>query len=43
VNKATRAEIMYESDPDKLLPRLLEAFQKRMEAGTAHLPPQADG
>ena len=43
VNKATRAEVMYESDPDVLLPRLLEAFQKRMEAGTAHLPPQADG
>ena len=43
VNKATRAEVMYESDPDALLRRLLEAFQKRMEAGTAHLPPQAGG
>jgi uncharacterized protein (TIGR00725 family) len=43
VNKATRAEVMYESDPEVLLPRLLEAFQKRMEAGIAHLPPQADG
>jgi uncharacterized protein (TIGR00725 family) len=43
VNKATRAEVLYESDAEVLLPRLLEAFQKRMEAGTAHLPPQAEG
>ncbi len=43
INKSTRAEIIYERDPEVLIQRLLEAFQRRMEAGTAHLPPEADG
>ena len=43
VNKATRAEVLYERDPEVLVQRLIEAFQRRIEAGTAHLPPQAEG
>ena len=42
INKATRAEVMYEQDPELLIQRLLESFQRRTEAGTAHLPPPAD-
>ncbi len=43
INKATRAEVLYERDPEALIVHLLAAFQKRLDAGTAYLPPQADG
>lgn len=43
VNKTTRAEIIYDRDPVSLLDRCLEAYQRRVEAGIAHLPPQTEG
>jgi uncharacterized protein (TIGR00725 family) len=43
VNKTTRAEIIYDHDPVTLLDRCLEAYERRVAAGIAHLPPQTEG
>jgi len=43
IKKQTRAEVLYERDPETLITRLLEEYQRRLEAGTANLIPQADG
>ena len=43
IRKDTRAELIYDDDPEALISALITQQEKRMAAGTAHLPPQADG
>ncbi|HEY3397769.1 MAG TPA: hypothetical protein VGM19_08960 [Armatimonadota bacterium] len=43
INKSTRAEVIYDDDPARLVTKLVDGYKQRMEAGTAHLPPQAEG
>ncbi len=41
--KSTGAQVVCESDPALLVETLLNHFLQRVEAGTAYLPPRADG
>jgi uncharacterized protein (TIGR00725 family) len=43
ISKDTRAEILYDADPEALITALVARHEKRIAAGIAHLPPQADG
>ncbi len=43
IQKDTRAAILYDSDPEALVDRLVARHEERVMAGTAYLPPEADG
>jgi uncharacterized protein (TIGR00725 family) len=43
IRKDTRAELIYNDDPEALISALITQHEKRVAAGTAHLPPEADG
>ena len=43
IRKDTRAALYYDSDPEALIDALLAEHDKRVAAGTAYLPPEADG
>jgi len=43
IQKDTRAALFYDSDPEALIDALLTEHDRRVAAGTAYLPPEADG
>jgi uncharacterized protein (TIGR00725 family) len=43
INKETGAEVIYDSDPDRLVERALQSHDRRVEAGVAYRVPERDG